>query len=666
MTNQKEPETTRENRKPSSVMGKVLWVDLSRGEMREEVLPESVYRRFLSGVGIAAYLLYREIPAGADPLGPDNVLGFVSGLLSGTNSLFSGRWMAVAKSPLTGSWGEANCGGTLASAIKRCGYDGIFFTGSSSRPVYFVFDGQPELREAVDVWGMDTIETDEALRRRHPDSAVACIGPAGEKRSLLAGISNDAGRLAARSGLGAVMGAKGLKAVVLRGRQKIQVKDKEAMQQLSQKAYRWVRMTIPLPPGKIVKFVGTLMRKLPLQWAQDGMLYKWMLQRWGTVSMNQVSVEMGDAPVQNWKGSDKTFPFHLSDSADPESIRHTEHKKYHCRSCALGCGGIVSTGMIKESHKPEYETVLSWGGLLLNTDLTSIYAINDRLNRAGMDSISAGATAAFAIECAEQGLLTEDQLDGLDLRWGNSQAIQELVERMIAREGIGALLADGSKKAAERIGPSALEFAVQAGGQELAMHDGRNDPGFALHAVVEPMPGRHTNGSQLYYEMFKLWTCLPELPAPKLLYSKDEKYQATPAQAAASVACSRFSQVLNGAGMCLFGAFIGVSRLPIFEWLNAATGWQYSPQEYMQTGARIQALKQLFNHKQGISLRHDINNRAVGLPPMRHGANRGRTLDMGTMVRAYYTASGWDEHTGLPTQATLETLGLLEYEPVRD
>jgi aldehyde:ferredoxin oxidoreductase len=646
------------------VMGKVLWVDLARGTLCEEQIPDEVYRRFLSGIGLAAYLLYREIPAGADPLGAENVLGFVSGLLNGTSSLFSGRWMAVAKSPLTGGWGEANCGGTLAPALKRCGYDGIFFKGISSRPVTLVItNGNARLQDAAGLWGMDTVETEHQLRRAHPDSAVACIGPAGERLSLIAGINNDGGRLAARSGLGAVMGAKRLKAIVLHGAQKVVVHDQDAMQRLSQKAYSAVRFNVPMPPGKITRYIGALMRILPFQWAQDGMLYKWLLQRWGTISMNQISVETGDAPIQNWRGSSATFGFKHSDSSDPDRITRFEKKKYHCRSCALGCGGIISNDIVKEGHKPEFETVLSWGGLLLNEDLESIFAINEKLNRAGMDSISAGGTVAFAIECAENGLLNEQDLDGLDLRWGNSRAIMELVELMIARRGVGDLLADGSRVAAARLGNGAEKFAVHAGGQELPMHDGRNDPGFALHATVEPMPGRHTNGSQLYYEMFQLWTRVPGLPRAKALYWKGAKYQTGGKQgrhlATAAVACSRFSQVLNGAGLCLFGAFIGVHRVPIFEWLNAATGWKETPQGYMHIGARIQALKQLFNARQGIPARHTINARALGIPPQARGANRNRTLDMDEMVRAYWLASGWDPETGLPSAETIAELELL-------
>ena len=367
---------------------------------------------------------------------------------------------------------------------------------------------------------------------------------------------------------------------------------------------------------------------------------------------------MGDSPVQNWRGSSKTFPFRRSDSSNPDHIIRREERKYHCRSCALGCGGIVTMPDGGESHKPEYETVLSWGGLLMNENLESIFRINDRLNRAGMDSISAGATVAFAIECAENGLLTKAQLEGIDLQWGNAEAAEALLEKMIAREGIGDLLADGSLAAAQRIGCGAEAFAVQAGGQELAMHDGRNDPGFSLHAAVEPMPGRHTNGSGLYYEMFQLWRKLPHLPKIPRLYHKDEKYRATAAQAAASVACSRFSQVMNGAGLCLFGAFIGVHRLPVFEWINAAAGWDLRPEQIMETGARIQALKQMFNAREGITLRHTVNRRALGLPPMQHGANQGRSLDMDAMVRAYWLASGYDPDSGIPTEQTLAALGL--------
>ena len=265
-------------------MGKILWVDLATREIRDEIIPDDVYERYLSGMGLAAHILYNRIPAGADPLGPENILGFVSGLLTGTGSLFAGRWMVVGKSPLTGGWGEANCGGSFAPAIKRCGYDGIFVKGISENPVYlYVKNGSAELRDATHIWGRDAIESEEMLiAETGGKSQVAVIGPAGEKLSLISGVCNDRGRLAARSGLGAVMGAKKLKAVVLDGKRRIDVHNRAEIKRLSQMCNKWVQFQPPLPSGKIAAYVGTLMRVLPTQMAMDGMLYKVLLKKWGT------------------------------------------------------------------------------------------------------------------------------------------------------------------------------------------------------------------------------------------------------------------------------------------------------------------------------------------------------------------------------------------------
>ncbi|HQJ07843.1 MAG TPA: aldehyde ferredoxin oxidoreductase N-terminal domain-containing protein, partial [Deltaproteobacteria bacterium] len=216
-------------------MGRILKVDLGRGTIAEEEVPDEMYERYLAGMGLAAHILYDGIPPGADPLGPDNILAFVSGLLTGTGSLFSGRWTAAAKSPLTGGWGDANCGGTFSPAIKRCGYDGIFFSGISEKPVLlYVKNDRAELRDASHLWGRDTTETEDMLRADYgPHASVAVIGPAGERLSLISGISNDKGRLAARSGLGAVMGSKRLKAVVLDGKKRISVHNREEVHRLS-------------------------------------------------------------------------------------------------------------------------------------------------------------------------------------------------------------------------------------------------------------------------------------------------------------------------------------------------------------------------------------------------------------------------------------------------
>jgi aldehyde:ferredoxin oxidoreductase len=445
-------------------MGMILNVDLSSGAIVEEAIPDSMYEHYLSGTGLAACLLYDRIPAGADPLGPDNILGFVSGLLTGTGSLFTGRWSVVGKSPLTGTWGDANCGGNFSPAIKRNGYDGIFFRGISEKPVYLhVKEGKAELLDAQDLWGRDTHDAEKMLIARHGDSArVALIGPAGERLSLISGVCNDGGRIAARSGLGAVMGAKRLKAVVLEGRKKIAVHDREAILRLNQVCNRWVQMQPPFLSGSGMAWLGALMRVLPTQLALDGMLYKIFLKKWGTGSMNQMSVEMGDAPVKNWKGSNVDWGIKQSSTVNPDLICALEKRKYHCYACPLGCGGICVT-KDGEVHKPEYESVLALGALCMNGDLESIFQMNELLNRAGMDTISTGGTIAFAMECYERGILTEKETDGLDLTWGNSTAMIALVHKMIRREGIGDILADGSRAAAERIGRGASPYAMHAG-----------------------------------------------------------------------------------------------------------------------------------------------------------------------------------------------------------
>jgi len=643
-------------------MGKILMVDLSGGVIREEIIPDEVYEKYLSGIGLAAYVLYRDIPAGADPLGPENVLGFVSGLLTGTGSLFSGRWMVAGKSPLTGTWGDANCGGSFSPAIKRCGYDGIFFTGISEKPVYlFVKNGRAELRDASHLWGRDAVESEEMLiAETGGDSRVAVIGPAGEKLSLISGVCNDRGRLAARSGLGAVMGSKRLKAVVLDGRKRIDVHNRTGMKRLSQMCNRWVQFQPPFLPGSLVAYVGTLMRVLPTQMAMDGLLYKILLKKWGTGSMNQMSVEMGDAPIKNWKGSNVDWKIERSMSVNPDAIKRYEKVKYHCYSCPLGCGGICSLkGKYGETHKPEYETVLALGGLCMNADVERIFHINEMLNRAGMDTISAGGTIAFAIECYEAGVLTKEDTGGLELTWGNAEAIVALIEKMIKREGIGDILADGSKVAARRIGKDAGKLAMHAGGQELPMHDGRNDPGFNVHYSVEATPGRHTIGSQMYYEMFQLWKVVKGLPRVKPLYFKDRKYVAGQEKAAMAAASSKFMNVVNGAGLCLFGSFLGARRIPVFDWLNAATGWRKTPEEYMAIGKRIQTLKQAFNVKQKVDLRSlRPPDRVLGRPSQTEGANRGRTVQLEKMIEDYYGQFGWDARTGVPTEQSMAALGI--------
>jgi aldehyde:ferredoxin oxidoreductase len=652
-------------------MGKILHVDLSSGEIREETIPDDFYRKFLSGAGLAAKVLYDHIPKGADPMGPDNVLGFVSGLLTGTGAFLTGRWMVAAKSPLTGGYGEANCGGTFSPAIKRCGYDGIFFRGISEKPVLLrITDGKAQLADASHVWGKDAVESERILMEEAGGKArAAVIGQAGENLSLISGICNDRGRIAARSGLGAVMGSKRLKALVLQGKEKIQVEDPETVKKLNQQFMKWFKAGEALEskvPTKLFALLGRFFRVAPVALAQDGNLVKMAFKNFGTIVTNVLSAENGDSPVKNWKGAGyRDFPIDShSGKLDPQLIIDRQLRKYHCFSCPMGCGGIckVTTGKypLEETHKPEYETCCAFGALQLNNDLDAVFKINDVLNRAGMDSISAGGTVAFAMECYENGILSRDDLGGIDLYWGNAEGTLELLEKMVRREGIGDTLADGVRKAAEKIGKGSERYAIHAGGQELAMHDPRFDPGFLVSYELEPTPGRHTNASYQWSEMFAMHRRFKGLPKPPPLYRVKEKYNPK-GKEVLMAAGSKYVQMGNGLGACLFGLHLG-TKLPLTDYANAATGWTFSPEDYLRMGERIQNVRQAFNGREGVrpALDFRMNARALGDPPLTYGPAKGIRLDRERLNGDFCRAMGWDPSTGIPTRSKLKELGLEE------
>jgi aldehyde:ferredoxin oxidoreductase len=650
-------------------MGKVLVVDLSAGTFATEDIPDAVYETVLSGVGLGAWYLYRNIPAGADALGPENILGFTSGLLTGSGSVMTGRWMAVCKSPLTGGWGDSNCGGTLAPAIKQCGYDAIFVRGVAEKPVYLYIDNKgPQIRDASAYWGLDAVEAEEALvrdTRQKKKPEVAVIGQGGEKLSLIAGISNDLGRYAARSGVGAVMGSKRLKALVLAGSKAIKAADPEAAKRLSVEYAAKVRKNNApgILKGGFMPIMGKAMGSIPSAYPMDGMLTVMFLKKYGTPFNNTLGVNNGDSPLRNWAGSNADYNRKYYKNLDPDRFAAREERKYHCYSCIVGCGGIcdikdIKGGKFPHTHKPEYETAMVFGGLLMNKDLDSIFYINELCNRAGLDTIGVGGTVAFAIECFEAGLLTEADTGGLKLAWGDAASIVALVEKIIAREGIGDILADGSRKAAERIGKGSERFAVHAGGQELPMHDPKVDPMLGVTYSADPTPGRHTTSGGLYYSTSFLWDYVSWAPRFRL-HPKSEDYEPTEVEAMKNVAMTSYKMLIDGSGSCYYAMMMGVQHFKIFDYLNAATGWGLSPDEYMEMGKRIQTLRQLFNAKQGVDLKtFRMHDRAAGKPPLKDGHNKGITLKIDEMVPQYWKAWGWDEGTGVPTKETFEALGL--------
>ncbi len=650
-----------------SCMGKLLFVDLSASAFSEIRVPDEVYASVLGGTGLAAALLSILVPPGADPLGPDNILAFMSGMLTGTGAAMTGRWSVSCRSPLTGGWGDANCG-TFAPAIRRSGYDGIVFRGCADRPVVLVVDqGGPRLESAETVWGMDAIESEVRLGATYAaggKTAIAVIGQAAERLSLISGISNDGGRYAARAGVGAVMGSKRLKALVLSGNATVGVADREGIRELTRRYASLV--TAPVLPGFVSgRFLPLMGRALALKtvFPVDGLLSAAVLRRWGTIYNTTAGIVSGDSPVRNWGGSVRDFGRRRYRRLDPDRIVARETRKYHCHSCPVGCGGICDTKGLgtagDHSHKPEYETVGAFGALLLNDDLESIFVCNDLCNRSGLDTISAGATIAFAFECFEHGVLAESDTGGFPLRWGDPEAIVRLLRMMIAREGIGDILADGSAKAAERIGRGAERFAVHAGGQEPGMHDSRYDPMMGVAYAADPTPGRHTISGNVYYNVEKLWEQVPWAPACARPYPKSEEYEAGRREALKSAAGMCLKQVLDAAGGCLFAAMAGLDSWPLFRYLNLAAGLAWTPPEYLETGRRIQTIRQLFNAAQGVRPGRAVpGGRMSGMPPLPAGPLAGRSVPLADMVANLWEALGWNRETGLPTDATVEELGI--------
>lgn len=667
---------------PKGYMGKILCVDLTSGELREDEPGEEIYRQYLGGYGLGVYYIYSRIKPGCDPLGPDNILGFCPGLFTGTPAPFTGRYMVCGKSPLTGrglkpdgtlctgGWGDANSGGSFGPALRNTGYDAIFFTGASEKPVYLLIDGdRQELKDASDLWGKDVVETEKVLLDRHGKGFnVAAIGQGGENQVLYAGIVNDRGRVAARSGLGAVVGSKKLKALCLKGNKRIAPADKEKVIELA-KAYNQ-RLKKDMDNALIGLMLSlTDMFTAFMRWFHIGfsiagnfpgvatLLFSQMFHRWGTPFSTIISHETGDTPLKNYQGTLRDFPKRLSKALHKNASLPYKVKAFGCFSCPIQCGAILNVPQLpyadKETHRPEYETVSAFGGLILNNDYDLIYKVNEYLNRTGVDTISAGGVVAYALECVEKGLLKKEDFrcsafpEGFLPQWGRAEYILPLLEMIVKREGIGDILALGTKAAAERI-PGSAECAVHSRGQELPMHEGRLMKGLMLTYAADPTPGRHT-AAGIDFLLMGSANHFAKGIAFRTGKTPEKKGQGQ-AQAA------KFKQAFNSVGFCEFSAWFG--WYPLWEMFKALTGWDMGPEEFLKIGWRIQTLRQLFNAREG-AIRHEVVKRALGDPPHRAGVHKNVALDMEPFIQVYYEHIGFRED-GVPREETLRALGLWE------
>ena len=618
---------------PGGYGGKLGFVDLSSGTIRQERLDEHLARDFIGGYGLGARVLFERQEKGADPLGPENILGFTTGPLTGTGVPTGTRYMAVCKSPLTGGWGDANAGGYFGSELKAAGWDAVFISGIASSPVYLMIsENRIEIKDASHLWGRDTVETEEAIQRDSGNRKirVASIGPASERLSLISGIINDRGRAAARSGVGAVMGSKKLKAVAVQGNGKVPAADEGAVERLRRAFVKDLRKN----PG-----------------------FSMSLMKHGTCGGTQFLLESGSTPVKNWlMAGSKAFPGHKN-ITDADALISYQVKKYGCARCPVACGGIlgVSEGPhpLKETKKPEYETLASFGAMCLNRDLFTIFKLNDLCNRSGLDTISAGSVLAFAMECYEHGLITKTDTDGIELRWGNGEAMIAMLHKIIRREGLGDILADGVKIAAQKIGEKAMTFAVHVGGQEPGMHSPLFLPGRGTGYLCDPTPGRHTATPMARLDISPAVLA----PYPELTFQNLEQYEFTK-KGGPSATVSCYLQAGNCAGVCNF-AQVFFGYFPFVEFFNAVTGWDMNMEEILEAGARVQTLRQCFNIREGVGNSGlNLHSRMKGDPPMAAGPVQGRTIDETSLARGYRKAMGWDPESGQPKDDTIKRLGL--------
>ena len=609
--------------------GKVLFVDLSSKSTEEKILPEEIYRDFIGGQGLGVRVLYEFMKPKADPLGPENILGFVTGPLTGTK-VHGDRFQVVGKSPISGGWGDSNCGGYFATELKGTGYDAVFFTGASEKPVYvFINEGKVEIKDAGHLWGKDTSETDKAIKGEVGDekAAVTCIGPAGEARSFISAIIHE-GSAAARSGLAAVMGSKKLKALVARGTKVTEVADLELLIDKRKEYFQGLKDT------------------------DDEAAV--ILKTWGTCGLFSASVTIADTPLKNWTlFGEEGFPTHAK--LDGDSITKYQTKKHSCLGCPIRCKGWIriEDGPYGEvtGTKIEYESLGMLGADLLIDDIAAVSKANDLCNRYGLDTISTGAVIGFAMELYERGIINQADTEGIELTWGNGAAMVEMVEKIGKREGFGAVLADGSKFAAERIGKGTQEYAIHVGGQDLPAHDPRILIGSGWGYILDATPGRHT-ACEAANGFFSGVDVMPydEIEMPHL-----ENVLDVEANAPLYAICSDIERLFSSAGICQFSYYPGT--LPILDFINAATGWKMTLEKALEAGRRIATLRQAFNIREG------VNTAGWFLPkrieePQTSGPYAGVKVDFKAMKREGYRVMGWDSETGKPLDSTLEKLGL--------
>jgi aldehyde:ferredoxin oxidoreductase len=604
---------------------KLLRVDLTRRRVEVDSLDEALIRKYVGGVGIGARILYDETTPETDPLSPANPLMAITGPFTGTGVPSSARHHLVSRSPLTGLFGESNVGGSWAVHFKRAGFDGIIVTGKSEVPVYvWIENGNVEIRDAKPIWGKDSYESADWLKKETARQATAAvIGPAGERMAKIASIPHigQVVRAAARTGLGAVMGSKNLKAIVVFGRTDAAIAKPEEL-----KAN--IKMLLPHIRGVTESF-----------------------GKYGTAGGIDNYEKIGNFPIRNWRDGRWAGAGKLSGVTMHDTILSGRKA---CLQCPIACGRHIKVAegpyAPMDCEGPEYETIGTLGGLCMVDDLHAVAKANQLCNRYGLDTISAGGTIAFAMEAYEKGIITRSDTDGIELNWGDGKAVVELVHKMGRGEGIGKLMSEGSLRMAQCLGKNAVEFAIHVKGLEPSAHDPRR---FFSQALSYGTAARGACHNASWSHPYELALTMPEIG----IEEPQDPYQIE-GKAEFVATLQNLMCVMDALILCRFtqvGKAVTVTNQ--VEWLNLITDWDMDLSEYMKIGERIFNLKRMYNVRLGASRKDDfLPFRFMTLN--RDGENLTNQLPpMGRLLSDYYACRDWSED-GTPSPGKLADLAL--------
>lgn len=609
--------------------GRILDVNLTTGEIDKIDTDEGDCRDFVGGSGLAAKIYLDRFPGDVDPLSPENLMILMTGPLTGSRVPGGNRFAVAARSPLTDQWGEASCGGFLGPELKAAGYDGIIFTGASENPVYLWINGdEVELRDATDLWGKDTYETTDMLWERSKEETgkkakVAAVGPAGEKGVRFAAIVHDKGHVAGRTGMGAVMASKNLKAISVVGAgKKLENADDETLK-------KWRKEAMEIYAESLVAET---------------------LKAFGTNGNLEVGAMLGDVPFKNWQVGE--WDEGVAKLSAPTYSDEILVKGHSCWACPIGCKRIVKVDeepyQVPEGAGPEYETICLLGTNLLNDNLASVAKANEICNLYGMDTITLGEVIALVTECQEKGLLTEEDCDGVAITWGDPDAMIRLVEMTGENEGFGARMATGSRDLAESIGGEAPDLAVQVRGLELPAHDPRGFHGFAIAYATSVRGACHCAATHFIEQG-------ASVPYAKLGLDEQLDEQSSIGKAYLTARAGELTQVFNAAVICLFTA-AALDEDMILTAMNAVTGFDYDLDGLMQAGERIWFIKRGLQYLFGATDADDVMPPRIGVP-VEEGPHAGSVPDFDLMRREFYEYRGLDSE-GRPTREKLEELDL--------